>query len=98
MATSGGSMHGDNPHWFPKTSEWREAVARVEQRRQGELRECLRQLHKAGSVLCADCEDTGWRRVGARVERCPCVKARRLEVIGRRPMPALPEASHASTD
>jgi hypothetical protein len=73
--------------WFPKTSEWREAAMRVEAARTGELRARLRKLHEP---LCTACSDTGWEMVDGRVKRCNCATLRRLEVLGRRPMPALP--------
>jgi len=77
--------------WFPKTSEWRAMARQVERDRLNELRARLRQLPVP---LCRECEDTGWRRDRAdRVSPCDCRKLRRLEILGRRPMPALPDIS-----
>lgn len=79
--------------FFPKTSEWVQMVERVERDRNELLRERLRQLHKAGKVACVACDDTGWRPHDVHPERyvrCECVNMRRLEVLGRRPLPGLP--------
>ena len=75
--------------WFPKTSEWRAAARRVERDRDDELRARLKKLQ---SPLCRACEDTGWRASGPenRFMACECRNLRRLEVLGRRPMSALP--------
>lgn len=90
MAKQGGS-HGDNPHWFPKSSEWRALAWKVERDRIAEQREILRKLP---APLCQACDDTGWDRSDDdRVHRCDCRTLRRLEVLGRRPMPALPASS-----
>ena len=78
--------------WFPKTSEWRETARRIEAERTTELRERLR---KRAEPLCLACGDTGWEfdpDVNA-VRRCDCAALRRLEVLGRRPMPALTDGS-----
>jgi hypothetical protein len=89
MAREGGAR-SENPHWFPKTSEWRAMVGQVEGERQGVLAHRLRALHKAGQVLCAGCDDTGWTLgSGSRYQRCGCADLRRLEVLGVRPMPLL---------
>lgn len=92
MAKRGGSVDAENPHWFPKASEWRARVEWVEQRRTDELRARLRKLP---APMCQSCADTGWRLDEAdnRVYRCECLRLRRLEILGRRPMPALPEAN-----
>jgi len=87
MARRGGS-EGDQPHWFPKSSEWRAAARRIEADRSRELRARLRQLPEPA---CRACEDTGWAPCGQGVRRCSCDAIRRLEVLGRRPFPALPE-------
>jgi len=82
--------------WFPKTGEWREMVAQVEGERIQEQQQRVRARLKAGEVpLCSVCSDTGWARNEDtnRVSACECRKLRRLEILGRRPMPALPEAS-----
>lgn len=78
--------------WFPKTSEWRAAARQVERDRYDELRARMRKLEKP---LCAACDDTGWRKASADTTRftlCECATLRRLEVLGRRPMPELPPA------
>jgi hypothetical protein len=77
--------------WFPKTSEWREAVARVEHSRIEAQRAVLRNLKEP---LCAACLDTGWALTdNARAKRCDCMRLRRMEILGRQPFPQLPEAS-----
>lgn len=85
----------DTAEWFPKTSEWREAAARIERERTDELAARLRKLPKP---LCSACDDTGWARVGEGVSKCDCRTLRRLEVLGRRPMPALPEGESPAPD
>lgn len=76
--------------WFPKASEWREAAVKLEHTRVEAQRAMLRKLHVP---LCAACSDTGWDRPDDdRVTPCDCRKLRRLELLGRRPMPALPPA------
>lgn len=74
--------------WFPKTPEWRAAALKVETDRTEELRGILR---KRTEPLCLACGDTTWERDEATnaVKRCDCAKLRRLEVLGRRPMPAV---------
>jgi hypothetical protein len=85
--------------WFPKTSEWRAMAATIERERRTAQRKLLRKLP---TPLCAACSDTGWVSVGPgltpekktaskRAEPCDCAKLRRLELLGRRPWPALPE-------
>lgn len=76
--------------WFPKTSEWLEAATRIEVERIEQQREMLRKLP---APLCLSCDDTGWEPCGDGVRPCACRSVRRLEVLGRRPWPALPEAS-----
>lgn len=76
--------------WFPKTSEWRAKAAKVEAERLHAQRALLRKLP---SPLCPMCSDTGWMHdAEKRVHPCDCRKQRRLELLGRRPWPALPEA------
>lgn len=79
----------DGQAWFPKTAEWRQSASSVEADRMAELRGRLRKMPEP---LCAACNDTGWELVENRARRCGCVQLRRLEILGRRPMPALPEA------
>lgn len=83
---------GDNASWFPKTPEWRELAGTVEYAREAQLRSVLRKLPEP---LCTACRDTGFvlNDDTKRVSRCDCTKLRRLEILGRRQMPALPEAS-----
>lgn len=77
--------------WFPKTPEWRAAAQKVEFDRTEELRARLRKLPKP---ICLACDDTGWARDASdRVSRCTCTKLRRLEILGRRPMPQLTEGT-----
>jgi hypothetical protein len=83
--------------WFPKTSEWREAAVIEEINRLGLQKARIMARQKAClPPLCAACDDTGWRRsmIETAVVKCECRHMRRLEVLGRRPMPALPEMSH----
>jgi hypothetical protein len=76
--------------WFPKTSEWRTLAVKIEADRLAEQRAILRKLP---APLCLTCNDTGWKReANDRVNRCECQRLRRLEVLGKRPMPMLPEA------
>lgn len=76
--------------WFPKTSEWRDATVKIEQERTEAQRAVLRNLPEP---LCSDCFDTGWAIVQGGVKPCSCIRLRRMEVLGRQPMPQLPEAS-----
>lgn len=79
--------------WMPKAPEWRAVVAKIEQERHDQQRDIIRKRRIAGAPpLCAICEDTGWESNGRRYRHCACLNLRRLEVLGRRPMPALPEA------
>lgn len=80
--------------WFPKTSEWRKAARDIERERTDALRAQLRRLP---APMCVACDDTGWAAIGAvdeprRVRTCHCQKLRRLEILGRRPWPQLPDA------
>ena len=93
MGETGGALEGDNRHWFPKTSEWRVLAQKIERERTDALRAVLRKLP---TPLCLACDDTGWDRTQEdRVLPCGCRTLRRLEVLGRRPLPQLPEAGHA---
>ena len=85
---------GATATWFPKAPEWREAAHALEKQRTGEQADRIRKRRVAGlPPLCAECDDTGWRNDGGRYRHCDCLKLRRMEVLGRRPMPALPEAA-----
>ena len=76
--------------WFPKTSEWRAAAAKVAKQRKDEHAAMLRRLP---APLCTACDDTGWARDERdRVSPCSCRTLRQLEILGRRPFPALPPA------
>ena len=78
-----------NASWFPKLSEWRAACTQFHQERRDEQRALLRRLPRP---LCAICADTSWRHDSdGRVRPCECRELRRLELLGRRPWPALPE-------
>lgn len=83
--------------WFPKTSEWRQEASKAEVEQRALLAHRLRALHKAGVVLCLACDDTGWslHAPSGRYMACKCLFARRLEILGRRPMPALPPAQES---
>lgn len=75
--------------WFPSTADWRQTAQAIESERMEQQRAILRKLPRP---LCAACDDTGWSRDAAdQVSRCECRHLRRLEVLGRRPMPALTE-------
>ncbi len=81
----------DGVVWFPKAPEWRSMARKVEMDRREELDVILRRRRIAGEELCRACDDTGWAKNEAgRVARCSCREARRLEILGRRPMPTLP--------
>ncbi len=75
--------------WFPKTSEWREMTLKIERERLEQQRAVLRERSKLGQPLCTACEDTGWEPGPDGVRKCACLATRRLEVLGRRPMPLL---------
>lgn len=75
---------GDNEAWFPKTAEWQATVAKITADHTEELRARLRSRPVA---LCLACGDTGWAPSDNGVTRCDCQELRRLEIIGRRPMP-----------
>jgi hypothetical protein len=95
MAKRGGAQEGESRHWFPKTSEWRTVVEKIDTDRSDALKARLRKLPEP---LCNACNDTGFARDEAknRVTPCDCRKLRRLEVLGRRPMPALPPGPEAA--
>src|SRR5438132_2265035 len=79
--------------WFPKTSEWCAMAKQIERERQDQLKATLR---NRSAPLCTACDDTGWRGKGeSQVTPCECRELRRLEVLGRRPMPALPSGDAA---
>lgn len=82
------ALNAQGEAWFPKAPEWRAMARKVEQDRADLQRAILRNLP---GRLCLACDDTGWSRNPEtnRVSRCDCVDLRRLEVLGRRPMPAL---------
>lgn len=78
--------------YFPKTSEWHEMAVTIEHERRTEQLAIIAVRKKAGlPPLCAGCDDTGWAHVENGVKRCDCRSMRRLEVLGRRPMPLMPE-------
>lgn len=78
--------------WFPKASEWRDAARKLDLDRSEFQHRVLQQRRRSGlPPLCLECDDTGWMKVENRVSRCACHVTRRLEVLGRRPMPELPE-------
>lgn len=82
--------------WFPKVAEWLTVAATIERERVEAQRALLR---KMPTPICAACDDTGWSRdEHDRVSRCDCQRLRRLEVLGRRPWPALPEANTTDKD
>lgn len=75
--------------WFPKPAEWLEATFTLEKQRRDTMRAHLRKLP---APLCVACNDTGWARneEANSVARCDCQELRRLEILGRRPLPLLP--------
>jgi len=82
---------GENQAWFPKTAEWRDAVGRIDAERSERQWQLIQQRrHRGLEPLCRACDDTGWEPSGQGVKRCACRQMRRLEVLGRRPMPSLP--------
>lgn len=82
----------DGQSWFPRTGEWRAMVSKIDAERQELQKAILRDRQRAGlPPLCVDCDDTGWHMHGNHAHRCRCLKTRRLEVLGIRPMPALPD-------
>lgn len=86
----GASVDEQGHAWFPKAPEWIAMAAKVEQDRRAELAGILRKRLRAGAFLCLECEDTGWSLSGTRYGKCACRSLRHLEILGRRPMPALP--------
>lgn len=79
--------------FFPKPAEWRLEAGKVERERIEAQRAVLRKLVQP---LCAACDDTGWDRTqDDRVVPCDCRTLRRLELLGRRPMPQLPSGDAA---
>ena len=97
MGQQGGAS-GRSPHWFPKSSEWKALALKIEEERGAAVSQRIRDYHQlAHAPLCLDCEDTGWivnesQGASARWRHCHCRQLRRLEVLGRRPMPSLPAA------
>lgn len=80
----------DRCQFFPKVAEWLGEVRAVERERLDAQRERLRHLP---SPACSACDDTGWERAADCVKPCGCRRLRRAEVLGRRPLPALPPAA-----
>ena len=79
------AVNEDGTQWFPKLGEWRLAAVKVERDWQEQQRMLLRRLP---APLCARCRDTGWKRMSTgRVKRCDCAELRRLELLGRHPLP-----------
>lgn len=73
--------------WFPRVGEWRREVASVEHEKREAQQAFLRKLP---TPLCLACNDTSWARgEDNRVRPCSCRQFRRLELLGRRPWPAL---------
>lgn len=87
----GASINEQGEAWFPKAPEWRAMAVKVRNDRRAELERIIRKRLLAGQILCLACEDTGWSEQGGRYGVCSCRETRRLEIIGRRPMPALPD-------
>lgn len=83
-------VDADGQSWFPRSAEWLDATGTIEREWFDKQRAYLRRLP---APLCQSCDDTGWARdEGQRVSPCSCRSLRRLELLGRRPYPALPEA------
>lgn len=70
--------------WFPKLGEWRQLAIQVEREWIDRQKQMLRKLP---APLCPACADTGWRYKNNRVHRCECAELRRLELLGRQPLP-----------
>jgi hypothetical protein len=86
----GGSLNADGQAWFPKVPEWLAMAAKIAAERRDAQRALLRKLP---SPLCDACSDTAWMNdVGGGARPCPCRQQRYLELLGRRPWPALPVA------
>lgn len=92
----GATLNDKGEAWFPKAPEWRAMAGKIEGERSEALKAVLRKLPMP---LCVACQDTGWTHV-ARIEEgphshdgrwthCDCRRLRRLEILGRRPMPQL---------
>lgn len=91
FVVAAGDQLAQSAQWFPKVPEWRDLAVTIERERIDAQRALLRKLP---TPLCLSCGDTGWDRTDDdRVHRCACASLRRLEVLGRRPMPQLPEAT-----
>jgi len=90
----GATLTEQGTAWFPKAPEWRALCGKIEGERTDALRAVLRKLP---TPLCLACDDTGWtvaagnHGTAVRWKHCDCRHLRRLEVLGRRPMPQLPE-------
>lgn len=80
----------ETAQFFPKTSEWRGAALKVERDRRTAQIDFLRSLPEP---LCATCGDTTWAPEGDGVRPCTCRQMRRMELLGRRPLPMLPEST-----
>ena len=81
--------------WFPKTSEWRLAAAKVKHQRKEHQAALLRDL---AEPLCLACSDTGWALdQQERAYRCDCQELRKMELLGRRPWPKLLPASREAS-
>lgn len=79
-------------NWFPRAPEWRITAKAIEHRRRIEQRQRLRQ---SGVLMCIKCDDTGFviDPETSRASRCDCQIVRQQELLGQRPMPALPPAT-----
>jgi hypothetical protein len=82
----------DGKAWFPKAPEWRSTARQIEQEWLDLQRARLRGLP---APLCRGCYDTGFVRDEQTntVTPCECRHLRREELLGRRPLPALPPPS-----
>jgi len=93
VSEAGRRLEKTSAKFFPKPAEWRLEAGKVERERIEAQRAVLRKLL---TPLCAACEDTGWDRTQEdRVVPCDCRSLRRLELLGRRPMPQLPSGDAA---
>jgi hypothetical protein len=95
LVTAAADRLGKLAEYFPKVADWRAMALRVERERREQLGQIMRERRLAGlPPICGECDDTGFAPLAEtnRYARCECVKLRRLELLGRRPMPALPEA------
>lgn len=86
--------HQKAASWFPTAPQIRITATSIEHRRRTEQRQRLRQ---SGGLMCIKCDDTGFviDPATTRASRCDCQALRQQELLGQRPLPALPPAPSA---